>query len=172
MAVLVRQVCRPVRDDRVELLARAASRAEVGHRPAAAEDPRLVGMGLDVAGSRASTASRPRRLVELALEALDADEIGWTWASWNPGSRSGPARSTTRLCGPTRSATSRAEPTATIRLPADGDRLRDGRRRRPCGTWPPVRTRSAGPSGEVIAARIAHERGAPRAPSRALSLRR
>jgi hypothetical protein len=72
MAVLVRQVRRPVRDDRVELLAPRRPVGEVGHRPAAAEDPRLVGMGFDVAPDRGQDRLPAADAVERALEALDA----------------------------------------------------------------------------------------------------
>ena len=45
------------------------------------------------------------------------DEIGWTWASPNPGVTVRPRRSMTRVDGPASSVTSRSPPTATIRLP-------------------------------------------------------
>ena len=115
VAVAVRQERRPIRHDRVEVLAARRAVREVAHVPAAADDPVVVrvrrGIGPD---RRAPSLGRPRVVADVALAARSIPPcVGWTWASWKPGSDGRPASSTTRVRGPIRSA--------TLGIGSDGD---------------------------------------------------
>ena len=116
--VLVGQEHRPIGDDPVEILPARQPAREVGEIPAAAEDPRRVRVGRGVGRDALQVLVEPARVVQVALEVLDARrdrvDVGVPEARRD---RAAAERRRRGCAGPASGITSRSPPTATIRPP-------------------------------------------------------
>jgi hypothetical protein len=124
VAVPVREERRPIRHDRVEVLAARRAVREVGHVPAAADDPGLLGVGLGVGPDGGDRAVAAALLAEVAFDEVhpagDRVDVRVLEAR---GRSSRPARSTTRVRGPIQRGDVARGPNRDDPLARDGDRL-------------------------------------------------
>ena len=167
MAVPVGEEGGPIGHDRVEILAARRAVREVGHVPAATDDPRLVGMSVHVGSNRRKHALPPARLADIALEAVDAapervDMDVLEAGQEEPSAKVDDARPRPDQLADLGGRADRDDP-----LAADRDRLGP----RPgfgstVWTWPPVKTRSAGPVGSRHRRRMTALAGDPDRPAR------
>ncbi len=141
--VAVGQEHRAIRDGPVEVLAPREPARKVGERPAAAQDPRDLGVRRGVGRDPAHVVVDPLAVEQVAVDAVDAGRDRVDVGVPEPGVTVRPRRSMTRVDGPASSMTSRSPPTATIRLPRTATARAQLVAASAVNTAPPVRTRSA-----------------------------
>ena len=115
--VAVQQEDGPVGHDVVEQLLGRGAAWEVGHEPAAAEDPRLLRVGAGVRRDGVAVRVDARQVVERDVQPVPARERRVDVGVWKPGSTIRPGRCRSSFASGNRSFTSGSVPTAAIRSP-------------------------------------------------------